>query len=135
MLNNDRGIKWFDENVSAAYFFNNHDVERLMKEVEHNFTEYLENGDRAQAMKRLRVPPLEEIQEFGTVFRVGLFLGAFIVLLGIILILCTSLFSFISIPLYYVYASLKCFLGVVLIPLYSKNAIFNFFYISKNVSL
>lgn len=62
-----------------------------MQEVEYNFTEYLENGDRAQAMKRLRVPPLDEIQEIGTVFRMGLFLGAFIVLMSFILILCELL--------------------------------------------
>ncbi|XP_065363374.1 solute carrier family 53 member 1-like [Calliphora vicina] len=87
LLNNTKGKKWFDENIAMAYFFKNNDLDRLMQDVENNFTEYLENGDRTQAMKRLRVPPLEEIQEVGTVFRVGLFLGAFIVLLGFILIL------------------------------------------------
>lgn len=58
-----------------------------MRDVENNFTEYLESGDRAQAMKRLRVPPLAEVQDVATVFRVGLFLGAFILMLCLILVI------------------------------------------------
>ncbi|XP_037819897.1 xenotropic and polytropic retrovirus receptor 1 homolog [Lucilia sericata] len=101
LLNNTKGQKWFDENIPTAYFYKNNKLEELMVEVENNFTEYLENGDRAQAMKRLRVPPLDEIQEVGTVFRVGLFLGAFVVLLSFILIL--SFFGNLDINFYSVH--------------------------------
>ncbi|XP_061391759.1 solute carrier family 53 member 1-like [Musca vetustissima] len=82
LLNNDQGGRWFAKNVDTAYFYKNKDLDRLIEEAEYNVTEYLENGDRAQAMKRLRVPPLEETQDIGTVFRVGFFMGAFTVLLA-----------------------------------------------------
>ncbi|XP_075157384.1 solute carrier family 53 member 1-like [Haematobia irritans] len=81
VLNNDLGAKWFSKHVDTAYFYKNNDLDRMIEETENNVTEFLENGDRAQAMKRLRVPPLEETQEMGTVFRMGFFLGAFVVLL------------------------------------------------------
>lgn len=93
-MSNNKGKKWFEDNVEDAYFYKNKDLETLMREVENNFTEYLESGDRAQAMKRLRVPPLEEVQDVATVFRVGLFLGAFIIMLCFILI--TGMFCFLS---------------------------------------
>jgi hypothetical protein len=35
-------------------------VDNLIAEVENLFTQYLENGDKERAMKRLRVPPFEE---------------------------------------------------------------------------
>ncbi|KAM7347488.1 solute carrier family 53 member 1-like [Cochliomyia hominivorax] len=87
LLINKKGRKWFEDNISTAYFYKNNELDGIMQEVEHNFTEYLENGDRTEAMKRLRVPPLDEAQQLGTVFRVGLFLGAVIILMGFILIL------------------------------------------------
>lgn len=43
--------------------------------VENIFTEYLENGNKVAAMKRLRVPPLMETQQIKTVFRTGVFTG------------------------------------------------------------
>lgn len=49
-------------------------------QVEGTFTSELEQGDRGKAMKRLRVPPLGEAQSPWTTFKVGLFFGAFIVL-------------------------------------------------------
>lgn len=55
-------------------------------QCENTFTSELEQGDRAKAMKRLRVPPLGEAQSPWTTFKVGLFSGALIVLLVVILI-------------------------------------------------
>lgn len=89
-MNNNQGSKWFTKNVDTAYFYKNNDLERLIEETEYNVTEYLENGDRAQAMKRLRVPPLGESQEMGTVFRMGFFIGAFVVLLAVIFLIGTK---------------------------------------------
>uniref|UniRef100_A0A1I8NM67 EXS domain-containing protein n=1 Tax=Stomoxys calcitrans TaxID=35570 RepID=A0A1I8NM67_STOCA len=91
LLHNDLGSRWFSENVDMAYFFKNPEVERLIEETEYNVTQYLENGDRAQAMKRLRVPPLEEVQQVGTVFRMGLLVGAFMALF--IQVVLTDLFT------------------------------------------
>lgn len=54
-------------------------------------TQEIESGDRQKAMKRLRVPPLNEQQSPWTIFKVGLFSGSFIVLsLAVIL---SSLFN------------------------------------------
>lgn len=47
----------------------------LIRDVETIFTDALESGDRARAMKRLRVPPLEEKQSPMVTFRVGIFIG------------------------------------------------------------
>jgi hypothetical protein len=56
------------------------------RQVEGTFTSELESGDRGKAMKRLRVPPLGEAQSPWTTFKVGLFSGAFIVLLVAVLL-------------------------------------------------
>ncbi len=47
----------------------------MINDVETLYTDTLESGDRTRAMKRLRVPPLEEKQSPSVTFRVGLFVG------------------------------------------------------------
>ncbi len=47
----------------------------LIRDVETIYIDALESGDRARAMKRLRVPPLAEIQSPMVTFRVGVFIG------------------------------------------------------------
>lgn len=56
----DRGSDWHKTYVETAAFFTDKTVDHLITEVENIFTQYLENGDKARAMKRLRVPPFEE---------------------------------------------------------------------------
>uniref|UniRef100_A0A1A9V6M8 SPX domain-containing protein n=1 Tax=Glossina austeni TaxID=7395 RepID=A0A1A9V6M8_GLOAU len=84
ILGDTKGKEWFLKNVETATFHTDRNLDNLISNVEHNVTEYLANGNRAEAMKHLRVPPLDEVQSNWTVFRFGLFAGAFIVLLIII---------------------------------------------------
>ncbi|XP_012279516.1 xenotropic and polytropic retrovirus receptor 1 isoform X1 [Orussus abietinus] len=81
LLNIDIGAKWRAEHVETALFHTRKDIDRLISETEAVFTRDLEHGDRQRAMKRLRVPPLGEQLSPWMTFKVGLFSGAFIVLL------------------------------------------------------
>ncbi|XP_050311951.1 LOW QUALITY PROTEIN: xenotropic and polytropic retrovirus receptor 1-like [Anthonomus grandis grandis] len=81
LLTVDIGTRWRTENVENSHFYTNKDIDRLIRETEATFTQDLEGGDRQRAMKRLRVPPLGEHQSPWTTFKVGLFSGAFIVLI------------------------------------------------------
>ncbi|KAK3886195.1 hypothetical protein Pcinc_009654 [Petrolisthes cinctipes] len=80
LMTTNNGAKWREDNVDCSTFNTNKDIDRLIQEVEGTFTSELEQGDRQRAMKRLRVPPLGEAQSPWTTFKVGLFSGAFIVL-------------------------------------------------------
>lgn len=61
--------------IDSAPFQTSKRVEQLINDVESLYTDTLESGNRARAMKRLRVPPLEEKQSPSVTFRVGLFIG------------------------------------------------------------
>lgn len=61
--------------IDSAPFYCSKRVEQLISDVETVYSDSLESGDRARAMKRLRVPPLEEKQSPAVTFRVGIFLG------------------------------------------------------------
>lgn len=80
-MNIDLGAKWRAEHVDTALFHTHKDIDRLIAETEALVTRDLEHGDRQRAMKRLRVPPLGEQLSPWITFKVGLFSGAFIVLL------------------------------------------------------
>nr|CAD7256647.1 unnamed protein product [Timema shepardi] len=80
LLSVDTGAKWRVEHVEASHIYTNKDIDRLIHETEGTVTQELEGGDRQKAMKRLRVPPLNEQQSPWTTFKVGLFSGSFIVL-------------------------------------------------------
>jgi len=86
LLSTDVGTNWREEHVDSCTFVNNKDIDKIIAEVEGTFTSELESGDRGKAMKRLRVPPLGEKQSPWTTFKVGLFSGAFIVLLVAVLL-------------------------------------------------
>jgi hypothetical protein len=58
-----------------ATFWTSTAVSELIRDVEIIYTDALESGDRGRAMKRLRVPPLEEKQSPLVTFRVGIFIG------------------------------------------------------------
>jgi hypothetical protein len=61
--------------IDPAPFHTSKRVDQLINDVETLYTDTLESGNRARAMKRLRVPPIEEKQSPAVTFRVGLFVG------------------------------------------------------------
>lgn len=89
LVGNDKGLEWRMNRVEKAPFFLNRDIETLITTTEQVVINELESGDRQAGMKRLRVPPLSEKQLPWTTFRLGLYLGCFIVL--VFIILCTIL--------------------------------------------
>ena len=63
--------------IDSAPFYTSKRVDQLINDVETVYTDTFESGNRARAMKRLRVPPLEEKQSPSVTFRVGIFVGKF----------------------------------------------------------
>lgn len=82
----DSGLKWRQVYVDVAPFYTNKNIGTLIDETESVFTNELEGGDRQKAMKRLRVPPLNDYHSPWITFKVGFFSGAFIVLLVTIIL-------------------------------------------------
>jgi hypothetical protein len=70
-----RGDELRKLHIDSAPFHTSKRVDQLINDVETLYTDTLEAGNRARAMKRLRVPPLEEKQSPAVTFRVGLFVG------------------------------------------------------------
>ena len=81
MLRTEAGGIWREELVETSQFHTNKDIDKLIADTETTVTSELEGGDRQKAMKRLRVPPLGDQQSPWTTFKVGLFSGAFLVLM------------------------------------------------------
>jgi hypothetical protein len=81
LFETDTGVKWRQEHVDVAPFYANKNIGTLIDDTENVFTSELEAGDRQKAMKRLRVPPLNDHQSPWVTFKVGFFSGAFVVLL------------------------------------------------------
>lgn len=77
----DTGAKWRSEHVDCAHFYTNKEIDKMIQDTESSFIQELEGGDRGKAMKRLRVPPLGDHQSPWTTFKLGLFSGAFVVLI------------------------------------------------------
>ncbi|KAK3087846.1 hypothetical protein FSP39_011436 [Pinctada imbricata] len=86
LMQTPRGAEWRQANVETAPFYTNKETDHIIQETEQIVTSNLEGGNRSKAMKRLRVPPLGDRQNPWTTFRVGLFMGFFIVLVVCILI-------------------------------------------------
>ncbi|CAF1138714.1 unnamed protein product [Rotaria sp. Silwood1] len=86
-----RGEEWRKLHIDSAPFHTSKRVEQLINEVETKYTETLESGDRSRAMKRLRVPPLEEKQSPAVTFRVGIFVGMICLLVPTVIALGTNL--------------------------------------------
>ncbi|XP_053949106.1 xenotropic and polytropic retrovirus receptor 1-like [Anastrepha ludens] len=89
LLRNPKGKQFFNSNVNSSFFYTNREIMNLIHDTEDVVTNNLEGGDRQRAMKRLRVPPLEEIHHPWTSFRVGLYMGALVVLISALLISCS----------------------------------------------
>ncbi|CAG7822159.1 unnamed protein product [Allacma fusca] len=81
LLNQGTGAIWRENHVEMAQFHTNKEIDKLISDTETTFTVELEAGNRPKAMKRLRVPPLGHQQSPWTTFKVGLFSGAFMVLI------------------------------------------------------
>ncbi|CAF1189295.1 unnamed protein product [Rotaria sordida] len=77
--------------IDTATFYTSTAVTELIRDVEKIYIDELESGDRSRAMKRLRVPPLEEKQSSIVTFRLGIFIGIICVLLPMIIILIVVL--------------------------------------------
>lgn len=92
------GGRWRLEVVENTHFYCNKDIDRLISETEATVTQGLEGGDRQRAMKRLRVPPLGEQQSPWITFKVGLFSGAFVVMLLAVIITGERYFKFDNFP-------------------------------------
>ncbi|XP_035220946.1 LOW QUALITY PROTEIN: xenotropic and polytropic retrovirus receptor 1-like [Stegodyphus dumicola] len=86
LLGTDAGAKWRQQWVEVAPFYVNKDIDKLIHDTENIVTRHLESGDRQKAMKRLRVPPLNDQQSPWVTFKVGLFSGAFVVLVCAVII-------------------------------------------------
>ncbi|EEC01802.1 xenotropic and polytropic murine leukemia virus receptor xpr1, putative, partial [Ixodes scapularis] len=91
LLGTNLGGQWRQGYVEVAPFYTNKDIDRLIQETESLVTTMLEGGDRQKAMKRLRVPPLNDQQSPWVTFKVGLFSGAYIVL--VIAVILSGVFS------------------------------------------
>lgn len=70
LMNNDAGAKWRQTHVELAPFYMNKEIGKLIEDTESLFTNDLEDGDRQKAMKRLRVPPINDHQSRWTTFKV-----------------------------------------------------------------
>uniref|UniRef100_A0A915HIL6 SPX domain-containing protein n=1 Tax=Romanomermis culicivorax TaxID=13658 RepID=A0A915HIL6_ROMCU len=86
LLQTDSGHKWYVERVSRAPFFVNKEIDNLIANTERIVTEQIEDGNRQAAMKRLRVPPLSEAQSVWTTFRLGFFMGSFLILVFLVIL-------------------------------------------------
>lgn len=86
LFETESGAKWHQEFVDTAPFYCNKNIGSLIDDTENVFTTELEGGDRQKAMKRLRVPPLNDRQSPWVTFKVGFFSGAFVVLLVTVVI-------------------------------------------------
>ncbi|XP_078488792.1 xenotropic and polytropic retrovirus receptor 1 homolog [Ciona intestinalis] len=86
VLDTDKGVAWRKNYVETAPFHNDNVISEYILKTENLYINELENGDRSKAMKRLRVPPLTDTTTYpkGTVFRVGLFLGMFLVMMAVV---------------------------------------------------
>ena len=82
----DSGLRWKSKFVDSAPFYTNKKVSSMIVETETLVTNELEGGDRRRAMKQLRVPPLSDAQSPWITFKVGLFTGAFIVVVVVIIL-------------------------------------------------
>ncbi len=91
LFQTSRGEEWRKLHIDSAPFHTSKRVEQLINDVETLYTDTLESGDRARAMKRLRVPPLEEKQSPAVTFRVGIFVGMICLLLPAVIALGASL--------------------------------------------
>ncbi|XP_032904677.1 xenotropic and polytropic retrovirus receptor 1 homolog [Amblyraja radiata] len=88
MFNASKGAGWQAALVESSTMYTSKKIDQLISEVESLYTNQLAGGNRARAMKRLRVPPLGTIQPapVWTTFRVGVQCGLIVALSVLIII-------------------------------------------------
>eukprot|EP00794_Sanderia_malayensis_P015958 gene15958-17563_t len=86
MFKTELGVQYRKDNVETSIFFTNKQVNELILETEGIFINELEGGDRGKAMKRLRVPPIQNQQTNLSAFLWGLFAGVFLILVIVLII-------------------------------------------------
>ncbi|XP_048415006.1 xenotropic and polytropic retrovirus receptor 1 homolog [Stegostoma tigrinum] len=88
MFHSTKGASWQATQVETSPVYTSKKIDQLIAEVESLYTNELAGGDRAQAMKRLRVPPLGVTQTppVWITFRVGLQCGIILALMVLIII-------------------------------------------------
>uniref|UniRef100_UPI00398ED42E xenotropic and polytropic retrovirus receptor 1 homolog n=1 Tax=Pristiophorus japonicus TaxID=55135 RepID=UPI00398ED42E len=88
MFDATKGAGWQAAQVEGSPVYTSKKIDQLITEVESLYTNQLEGGDRARAMKRLRVPPLRTAQTapVWTTFRVGMQCGIIMALTVLIII-------------------------------------------------
>lgn len=72
-----KGMDWFSAKVEVAAFHIDPSVDKQIQEIEDIVTEAFEDNDRGKALRKLRVPPLDEHITLKT-FALGVFTGALI---------------------------------------------------------
>ncbi|EDV54605.1 xenotropic and polytropic retrovirus receptor 1 [Drosophila erecta] len=79
-LKSEAGLSWYEKFVlEKSAFAKTLQLDRMISATEDLYTEYLANGDRSEAMAKLRVPPLGHPTPPAHVFSAGLLLGLFLV--------------------------------------------------------
>ncbi|EDX05566.1 GD21730 [Drosophila simulans] len=78
-LKSEAGFAWYDKYVLRSTLAITLQLDRMISTTENMYTDYLANGDRSEAMAKLRVPPLGHPTPPVHVFSAGLFLGLFLV--------------------------------------------------------
>jgi hypothetical protein len=89
LMDSISGAEWRERFVEVAPFYTNKQIPQFISQTEAIFINDLEGGDRSKAMKRLRVPPLDQkTKDYprGVVFRVGLFTGMCIISLSALIL-------------------------------------------------
>jgi len=78
-LKSEAGFAWYEKYVLKSTLAITLQLDRMISTTENMYTDYLANGDRSEAMAKLRVPPLGHPTPPVHVFSAGLFLGLFLV--------------------------------------------------------
>lgn len=85
-IKSTNGAAWFKQEVRQADFAAEHELKNAIVKVEEHYIYFLEDGNRARAMAKLRVPPLVRPVSLNQVFLAGVMLGLFTISAIIVLI-------------------------------------------------
>ncbi|KAL7668212.1 hypothetical protein ACOME3_008924 [Neoechinorhynchus agilis] len=94
LFSTNHGMQWHQQRIGSTHLWNNKEVDSMISAVENLFTLHLTGGNRHEAMKRLRVPPLNEHQPSYSIFIIGLLLGMLLMLVSFLVFTCYVLDNF-----------------------------------------
>ena len=83
LLGSEVGATWKEEQVERSHFHMDEHLDKLVVDTEAFVTTRLEEGNRQNAMKRLRVP---QVGDYRASFKLGLLLGVLLVLTFVTLV-------------------------------------------------